>query len=87
MSDGSHLLLMCEVRDKGCEPLIDKKKDPVSESCKDMSQGTEYTLNDFCTYKAEGTTSLGMFRAEKTGSKVTIWGQHGKRVYEVGGTF
>jgi hypothetical protein len=87
MPDGSHFLLMCERWDKGCGSLVDKTTDQVNESCKDLSQGTEYELNDFCTYSAEGATILGMFRVERKGNMVTIWGWHGKRVYEVGGTF
>lgn len=87
MPDGSHLLLMCERWDKGCGSLVDKNADRVNETCKDLSQGTEYKLNDFCTYSAEGATTLGMFRAERNGDVVTIWGRHGKRTYEVGGTF
>jgi hypothetical protein len=87
MPDGSHLLLMCERWAKGCGSLIDKDRDPIDESCKDISQDTDYQLNSFCTYKARGYPTLGPFRAQRNGNMVTIWGAHGKMSYEVGGTF
>jgi hypothetical protein len=87
LSDGSRLLLSCDLVERNCGPFIDTNSDAVKASCGDQSKGTIYNTNDFCVYTPKPGGTFGMFHAERSGDTVTVWGNRGKVTYEVFGTY